>query len=62
MTKEVFEATQKHNTEWAYSVMNVCFNCGYHYKEEGESFPSCHCREAIAPCEYEDDYEEDCDD
>lgn len=62
MTKEVFEATQKRNTELAYKAINECFHCGYHYKDEGEEFPRCHFEGWTAPCEYEDDYEEDYDD
>lgn len=34
-------------------------NCGYYWKEEGEDFPSCHFEGWTAPCEYEDDYEEE---
>ena len=36
-------------------------NCGYYYKAIGESYPRCHYPDdgTKAPCEYEDDYDED---
>ena len=41
--------------------MSVCdrINCGYHYADEGEDYPSCHCPDDLhpAPCE-EDEYDE----
>lgn len=39
-----------------------CFECGYYYADERDEFPRCHFEGWTAPCEYEDDYEEDCDD
>ena len=31
----------------------------HHYKDEGDDFPRCHFEGWTAPCEYEDDYEEE---
>lgn len=44
------------NTEWVKNFVSVCFNCGYHYCDEGEKYPSCHCDlpDGQAPCEIED--------
>ena len=44
--------------------MSECekMNCGYYYREEDEDFPRCHFKGWTAPCEYEDDYEEEDDD
>lgn len=41
--------------------MSYCeqINCGYYWKEDGEDFPCCHFEGWKAPCEYEDDYEEE---
>lgn len=41
--------------------MSKCdeMNCGYWYKGEDDDFPCCHFKGWIAPCEYEDDYEEE---
>lgn len=40
--------------------MSSCENCGYHWKEEDEKFPSCHYEGPVgwAPCEQEDDIDE----
>lgn len=40
-----------------------CADCPYHWKENWEDCPSCHYRwnDGYAPCEVEDDYEEDYD-
>lgn len=39
-------------------------NCGYFWQEEDEEYPRCHYPEdgTLAPCEYDDEDEEDCDD
>lgn len=37
-----------------------CKNCGFYYQTEDERFPSCHCEDSCAPCEY-DDGDWDCD-
>lgn len=35
-------------------------NCGYYWQDEGEDFPTCHADPNWpAPCEYDDDYEEE---
>lgn len=41
--------------------MNECdsINCGYWYKGEDDDFPCCHFEGCTAPCEYEDEYEEE---
>ena len=43
--------------------MNKCekMNCGYWFKGDNDLFPCCHCDEpeGYAPCEYENDYEEE---
>ena len=41
--------------------MSKCdeINCGYYYKGEGDDSPCCHFEGWMAPCEYEDDYEEE---
>lgn len=41
--------------------MSECekMNCGYWYKGEDDDFPCCHFVGWTAPCEYEDDYEEE---
>ena len=41
--------------------MNECekMNCGYYYKDKYDDFPCCHFEGWTAPCEYEDDYEEE---
>lgn len=40
-----------------------CENCGYWYKGDTDDFPCCHAEEWLAPCNYDededDDYEED---
>ena len=40
-----------------------CPDCGYHWKEEWEDYPSCHwesrCPGDVAPCDEEPYYEED---
>ena len=38
-----------------------CSECGYHWQEEGEQFPCCHFNgpEGWAPCEYEEEPEEE---
>lgn len=37
--------------------INPCKNCGYHWQEDWESFPSCHYEgpHEWAPCEAEDE-------
>lgn len=37
--------------------INPCENCGYHWQEDWESFPSCHYEgpHEWAPCEAEDE-------
>ena len=42
----------------------MCKNCVFHYQDEDDSFPCCHCcaPDGWAPCELEDyneEYEED---
>ena len=38
-------------------------NCGYYYKKDGEKYPRCHYDEPWpAPCEYDDEPEEEEDD
>lgn len=42
--------------------MSECekINCGYYYKGEEDDFPCCHFEGYwIAPCEYDDNYEEE---
>lgn len=41
--------------------MSECekMNCGYYYKDEEDDFPCCHFEGWTAPCEYEDDHEEE---
>ena len=35
-------------------------NCGYYYKKDGEAYPRCHYDDPWpAPCEYDDEEEED---
>ena len=40
-----------------------CADCCYFWKEENESYPSCHWEPHapgdMAPCDYEDDYDEE---
>ena len=62
VTREIYEATIEESAKWFEREVNECFHCGYHYKDEGEEFARCHFEGWTAPCEYEDDYEEDCDD
>lgn len=38
-----------------------CTDCPYHWKDENDNFPCCHFDGWEAPCEIEDDYEEDLD-
>ena len=60
MTKEIYNATIEEGAKWFEREVNECFHCGYHYKDEGEDFPRCHFEgDWCAPCEYEDDYEEE---
>ena len=41
--------------------MSKCdeMNCGYWYQGEDDDFPCCHFGGRTAPCEYEDEYEEE---
>lgn len=41
-------------------MANRCEFCGYHYQTEEDKFPCCHYSDPWpAPCEQDDDYEEE---